>query len=170
MRSTVLLLPIVRAWISTFRWNLCQELPARPCVFACWHSDLVAAAAFFRGRRATALVSASRDGELLVEALSGSAIRFARGSSAKGGGAGARACLRALSAGRSVATTWDGPRGPAGIRKRGPTWLSEAGNAPLLEVGFRYGARLRLRDWSAISVPFPFSRIDVILRPAEAAP
>jgi lysophospholipid acyltransferase (LPLAT)-like uncharacterized protein len=167
VKASDLLLPVVRAWIRSLRLRLPEDPPRGACVYACWHADLVAAAAYFREVPATALVSGSRDGDLLVAALSGRKLSFARGSSRRGGSTGARACLRTLRSGRAVATTWDGPRGPAGVRKPGPAWMSTRSRAPLVEVRFRYGARFRLGDWSRLAVPLPFSRVEVSFGPAE---
>jgi len=160
-----LFVPIVRAWTATLRWSTPADLPSSPTIYACWHSDLVAAGAFFRPRPVTALVSRSSDGDVLVEALGGRKLSFVRGSSSQGGGAGARACLRILGSGRSVATTWDGPKGPPGVAKRGPRWMARSSGAQLVDVRFRYQRRFQLGDWSRMSIPFPFSRVVVEFRP-----
>lgn len=161
---------MARAWTATLRWTAPEESPSSPTIYACWHSDLFAAGAFFRPRPVTALVSRSADGDALVAALGGRKLSFVRGSSSRGGASGARACLRVLGSGRSVATTWDGPKGPAGVPKRGPGWMSRSSGAGLVEVRFRYQKRLRLGDWSRMSIPLPFSRIDVEFVPCGTAP
>lgn len=161
MEGARFIFPIVRGWLDSLRWSIAPDLPTGPAVFACWHSDLPAAAAFFRDRPACALVSQSRDGQALVSLLSGRELTFTRGSSSRGGLRGARSCLRILLGGRSVATTWDGPLGPAGVPKAGPAWLANRSGRPLVALRFSYGAHLRLGDWSRLVVPFPFTRIRV---------
>jgi hypothetical protein len=160
--------PIVRGWLSSLRWSLSPDFPQGPAVFACWHRDLVAAAAFFRDRPVCALVSESPDGQALVSVLSGRKLTFVRGSSSRAAVSGARSCLRSLRGGRSVATTWDGPLGPAEIPKAGPAWLAKRSGRPLVSLSFSYGAHLRLGDWSRMAVPLPFTRIQVASLPAEA--
>jgi len=162
-----ILIPLARWWLASLRWNERDPLPAAPAVFACWHEDLFAAAAFFRDRPVSALVSGSRDGESLVRVLAGRKLSFLRGSSSAGSVSGAKACLGALRSGRSVATTWDGPTGPAGIPKPGAAWMARASSSPLVPLRFSYGFHLRLGDWSRLIVPFPFTRIVVEALPME---
>jgi lysophospholipid acyltransferase (LPLAT)-like uncharacterized protein len=89
-------------------------------------------------------------------------MRFVRGSDSNQALSGTRSLLRELRRGRSVATTWDGPRGPAGVAKPGPGWLSKHSGAPLVELRFEYGPHLALGDWSGLRLPAPFSRIGVL--------
>lgn len=159
--STKFAARLARAWMGTFRWKTgISRLPA-PGIYCVWHRDVPAAGAFLRGMDVTSLVSRSRDGGLLVEILSGGRMGFARGSSSSGAIGGTRTLLQTLESGRSVATTWDGPRGPAGTEKPGPRWLSARSKAPLATIRFRYGLHFRLRDWSRMRIPLPFSSIRV---------
>jgi len=167
--STRLLFPLGRFWLGSLRFGVSGELPDGPTVFACWHRDIVAAGAFFRDRPVSALVSSSGDGEALVRLLSGGRLTFVRGSSSARSVSGAKACLRVLGAGRAVATTWDGPRGPADVPKPGPAWMARMSKSPLVPLRFRYGTHLRLGDWSRIVLPLPFSRIHVETDPLAAA-
>lgn len=139
-------------------------------MFACWHSDLFASAAFFRRKPVTALVSESRDGQILVDILSGAGMDFVRGSSSSKGAWAARRSLAILASGRSLATTWDGPRGPRGEAKPGPAWIAGKARTRLLGMEFRYGPHVRLGDWSKLVIPAPFSKVGVRWRDAGAAP
>jgi len=159
--STRLLFPLGRFWLGSLRFRVSGELPEGPTVFACWHRDVLAAGAFFRDRSVSALVSSSGDGEALVRLLSGGRLTFLRGSSSARAVSGAKACLRTLHGGRAVATTWDGPRGPAEVPKPGPAWMARTARSPLVPLKFRYGRHFRLGDWSRLVVPLPFSRIRV---------
>jgi lysophospholipid acyltransferase (LPLAT)-like uncharacterized protein len=152
---------LVRRWLDSLRWQVRVPAPRGPVVYCVWHRDVFAAGAWLRGQPVTSLVSASRDGDFLVEVLSGRAMEFARGSDSRRSLSGTRSMLRTLREGRSVATTWDGPRGPAGARKNGPAWLSRESRAPLVPLRFGYGPHLRLGDWSRLRIPFPWTTIDV---------
>ena len=151
----------IRTWLGSLRWQAPLPEPTGPVVYCVWHRDIAAAGALLRRRQVTSLVSASRDGDLLVEILSGGAMRFARGSDSASALSGTRAMLRELRRGRSVATTWDGPKGPDGIRKPGPHWLAKASGAPLVELNFKYRNHLRLGDWSKLVIPLPGSTVAV---------
>lgn len=168
MEPSGLLFPIARRWLGSLRWDVHGAFPRPPAVYACWHADLFAAAAFFRDRPVSALVSRSGDGDALVRLLSGRKLAFLRGSSSSGSVAGAKACLRVLRSGGSVATTWDGPKGPVGVPKPGAAWMARRSRSPLVPLRFTYGLHMRLGDWSRLVVPFPFSRIRVEALPTEA--
>jgi lysophospholipid acyltransferase (LPLAT)-like uncharacterized protein len=152
---------VVRRWLDSLRWNVQVPALEEAVVYCVWHRDVFAAGAWLRDRAVTSLISASRDGDFLVEVLSGGAMDFARGSDSRQAVSGARSMLRRLRSGRSVATTWDGPRGPDGSRKSGPRWLARESRAPLVELRFGYGPHLRLGDWSRLRIPLPWTRIDV---------
>ena len=152
---------LLRRWLESLRWDVQVPALEKPVVYCVWHRDVFAAGAWLRDHAVTSLVSASRDGDFLVEVLSGRRMDFERGSDSRQAVSGARSMLRRLRNGRSVATTWDGPRGPAGTRKPGPTWLSRETRAPMVELRFGYGPHLRLGDWSGLRIPLPWSKIDV---------
>lgn len=151
-----------RAWLSSLRWEDRLRPPQGPSIFCVWHRDVPAAGAFLRRMEVTSLVSRSDDGHFLVEVLSGRKMRFARGSDSAGAVGGAKALVDVLRSGGSVATTWDGPRGPEGVAKPGPAWLARRSGAALVELEFRYGRHFRLGDWSRMRIPLPFSRISVV--------
>jgi len=152
---------LVRRWLASLRWRQDDAVVTDPVIYCVWHRDVPAAGAYLRGQDLSSLVSRSRDGDFLVRILSGGRMKFARGSDSHGAVGGTRAMLRELRAGRSVATTWDGPRGPALVAKPGPAWLSRMSGAPLVELRFEYGRHLVLGDWSGLRVPAPFTRIAV---------
>lgn len=152
---------LVRGWLGSLRWRDGVSPSPDPVVFCVWHRDVPAAGAWLRHQPVTSLISASRDGDFLVEVLAGGTMRFARGSDSNHAVTGARALLRELRKGGSVATTWDGPKGPEGIPKPGPRWLADASRARLVELRFEYGPHLKLGDWSRLRIPLPWTRIDV---------
>lgn len=152
---------LVRRWLASLRWKSTRIDMTDPVIYCVWHRDVPAAGGYLRGRDVSSLVSLSSDGDFLVRILSGGRMEFARGSDSKGAMSGTRALLRRLHSGRSVATTWDGPKGPAGVPKPGPAWLARMTGAPLVELRFEYGSHLVLSDWSGLRLPAPFSLIRV---------
>jgi len=157
---------LVRRWLASLRWKGVPDDTTDPVIYCVWHRDVPAAGGYLRGRDVSSLVSRSSDGDLLVRILSGGRMDFARGSDTNGALAGTRALVRRLKDGRSVATTWDGPKGPAGVAKPGPAWLAKTTGARLVELRFEYGRHLVLRDWSGMRLPAPFSKIHVAGVPA----
>lgn len=156
---------MVRLWMGTLRWYVVDPLPSGPAVFAFWHRNVPPAAAFFRKWPASALVSASRDGQILAEILGGGGLELVRASSSRGAIGATRRLLATLRSGRSVVTAWDGPRGPANVAKPGPLWLARSANTPLFDVAFETPRFVRLGDWSRMEFPWPFSLVKVRFAP-----
>jgi lysophospholipid acyltransferase (LPLAT)-like uncharacterized protein len=116
--------------------------------------------AAFHDQPALALVSRSRDADLLCLLLSRSAVKVVRGSSSHGS-VTTRALLRHLQAGGKVIMALDGPRGPALVEKSGSRWLGARGQAPLCRMEFRMRHSLCLPDWSRLRLPLPFGSVQV---------
>jgi hypothetical protein len=165
---------VVRAWLASLRLTLILDpsLTAarpRPWALVFWHGQQFALLRWARSQRMVALVSRSRDGELVSAALARLGIGSARGSSSRGGAAGLKAIVRSLRGGLDAAFAVDGPRGPARVVR------SEAG-----DVGAAIAARLArgvvvpmaaacarchvfARAWDRFELPLPFSRVAVAL-------
>ncbi|MFT3775595.1 MAG: lysophospholipid acyltransferase family protein [Minicystis sp.] len=177
---------LVRAWLASLRLTLVVDpalaatRPRRPFALAFWHGQQFALLRWARFQRMVALVSRSRDGELVAAALARLGIASARGSSSRGGAAGLKAIVRRLRDGCDAAFAVDGPRGPARVVR------SESGN-----VGAALSARLAggvvvpmaaacarphvfAKAWDRFELPLPFTRVAVALgppiEPGEATP
>ncbi len=176
---------LVRAWLFTLRLTLVVDpalLAARPRPFALafWHGQQFALLRWARFRRMVALVSRSRDGELVAAALARLGIASARGSSSRGGAAGLRAIVRSLRRGMDAAFAVDGPRGPAReVRSAGgavgAAQAAELGGGLVVPMAAAC-ARCHVfgRAWDRFELPLPFTRVAVVLgaplTPSEATP
>ncbi len=127
-------------------------------ILGVWHCDLPAASSLFRKESVATMVSASRDGSLLVELLTSFGFWIVRGSSSRG-----TSTLRHLAQRpeRILAMALDGPKGPAMHAKPGTFWLCHHTNRPLWVPTFEYGLHFRLNSWDQMVIPLPFSRIRV---------
>lgn len=167
---------LVRAWLATLRLTLVVDpalLAARPRPFALafWHGQQFALLRWARSERIVALVSRSRDGELVASALAALGLATARGSSSRGGAAGLKAIVRGLRGGLDAAFAVDGPRGPARVVR------SESGGAGVALAARLAGgvvvpmaaacARCHVfaRAWDRFELPLPFTRVAVALGP-----
>ncbi|HEX9680213.1 MAG TPA: hypothetical protein VGA32_02075 [Anaerolineales bacterium] len=74
--------------------------------------------------------------------------------------------IRSLGPGDVAYINPDGPYGPARVPKDGVAFIAARASAQLLPVGAYTGTCYRLRRWDRYSVPLPFSRITVVVRPA----
>lgn len=132
-----------------------------PAVYVLWHEHLLPAVLLHRDAGAVALVSRHRDGEILARALRRLGHGTARGSSTRGGGPGLRRMIEAGRAGRPLAFTPDGPRGPARTCKPGAVRAASATGLPLVPLAAAATAFRRLGSWDRFLVPAPGARVYV---------
>jgi lysophospholipid acyltransferase (LPLAT)-like uncharacterized protein len=118
---------------------------------------------------ATFLASQSRDGGLISAVLEGVGFRVVRGSSSRGGVAGLAAVLRSIEPGRVVGLTFDGPKGPPLVPKKGVGLISRRSSGGLFllladirpRLGGLYTGCVQLRSWDRFHLLLPFSRVHV---------
>jgi lysophospholipid acyltransferase (LPLAT)-like uncharacterized protein len=132
-----------------------------PSIFALWHSQLLPLVYTHRGRDAVVLVSRHLDGQIVARVLERLGFRTARGSSTRGGGEGMLELLAHAEAGRHLALTPDGPRGPAEVVKPGIIYLASRTGMPVIPVVAAARPSRRLGSWDGMRVPWPFARLRV---------
>lgn len=137
----------------------------RPYVLALLHAHQVSALVVGDEPQLAAMLSRSRDGDLLAPSLRRAGVAPVRGSSRsaqrdKGGASALRALVQHLAAGHPVLLAVDGPRGPRGRVQLGIAELAchcAAAVVPVLPLASR---RLRIRSsWDRLQIPLPFARI-----------
>ncbi|MCU0985245.1 MAG: lysophospholipid acyltransferase family protein [Acetobacteraceae bacterium] len=155
---------------ATTRWTVegregAAAMAGGPVIGAFWHEQLALAHAVaweWSGSRTetrfTVLVSEHRDGRLIGDVIARLGIGAAHGSSRRGGVAVFRVASRVLAAGRSVAITPDGPRGPMREAKPGVARLARLSGVPVIPVGVAVSRARRLRSWDRLMFPLPFGR------------
>jgi lysophospholipid acyltransferase (LPLAT)-like uncharacterized protein len=120
-----------------------------------------------RRRKAAALISASKDGEILAGFLKRFGLKPVRGSSSRRGVAALIEMIRLIEDGFDVGITPDGPRGPRYTFNPGAITLAQKTRAPILPVRVRYSACWRLKSWDGFMIPKPFSRVEITILPFE---
>ena len=138
------------------------EASNQPVCFVSWHEQLLLLSYAHRDRGAAVLASDHRDGEYIARVLDRLGFVPVRGSSTRGGRKALRGLARAAAAGRDLAITPDGPRGPARIFK--PEALSAALLAGIPVVSAAAGMFPEHRidtSWDRLWVPRPRSRIRI---------
>lgn len=133
--------------------------PLRPALYALWHEHLLPLAYLHRGQGAVAMVSLHRDGEILARVLSRLGYDVVRGSTTRGGAAAYRALVRAGRAGRPLAVTPDGPRGPRRRADPGAVRAARAAGLPIVPVAAAAERGWRLQSWDRFLVPAPGTRV-----------
>jgi lysophospholipid acyltransferase (LPLAT)-like uncharacterized protein len=136
---------------------------------ALWHNRLLifplVLRLFFPDRRGAALISASRDGDLLTDAIHRFDYDVIRGSSSKLGSSALLQLGEELAAGRDVVITPDGPRGPAYELGPGIIFLAQKTGARVLPFNMEYSSCWRAKSWDRFIIPKPFSKVRVIIGP-----
>jgi len=157
--------PLVGALCRTLNWREegRQHYEAvlgsgRPPILALWHGRILPGIHYLRGRGIVVLTSRNFDGEWIARVLGRYGFGTARGSSSRGGARALVQLRRDLAAGRQVAFTVDGPRGPAGVAQPGAVWLAGATRHPVLPFHIETDPHWRLSSWDRTQVPKPFSR------------
>ncbi len=154
---------ILKLWLRSLRisWGNSVDTSV-PGVLALWHADLFAATAAFQKTGLVAFISPSADGEILAKIATDLGYKVVRGSSSEKT-LEIRKALEELRKGKSCAMALDGPKGPAGVEKRGTRWLAEKAHVPIWKLDVRYGAHFTLHSWDKAKIPLPLSKLTISL-------
>ena len=134
---------------------------------ALWHNRLLifplVLRRFFPERRGAALISASRDGDLLADTVQRFGYDAVRGSSSRMGASAILQLGEVLASGGDVVITPDGPRGPAYELGPGIIFLAQKTGAPVVPVDMEYSSCWRIKSWDRFIVPRLFAKVRVII-------
>ena len=116
----------------------------------------------FRNRKAAAIVSQSKDGEILSKILKRWDYIVCRGSSSKGGKEALKELIEFGRQGYSIVITPDGPRGPVNELKNGALIAANECGIPVIPINIKYSSKKILeKSWDKFEIPFPFSKCEV---------
>jgi len=130
-----------------------------PVLWAFWHNRLLGPLIPYRNQGSGVVISQSRDGELITRIVEGFGYVGLRGSSSRGGSQALRGLLRHLSAGRDVAFTPDGPRGPRYQVHPGLAYLAGKTGHPVVPMGVAYSRKAVFSSWDRFQLPLPFATV-----------
>jgi lysophospholipid acyltransferase (LPLAT)-like uncharacterized protein len=164
---------LLQLWVRTLRYEIDDRagVIGKPVdqnyIGALWHNRLLifpfVLRRFFSNRRGAALISASRDGDLLADAITRFSFDVVRGSSSRLGASAIFQLTDVLASGRDVVITPDGPRGPAYELGPGIILLAQKSGSAVLPVNMEYSSCWRLKSWDRFILPRPFAKIRVII-------
>ncbi len=129
----------------------------RPVIYVFWHRCVFPATYFWRGRQIQVMTSSSFDGEYIARIIEKFGYGAVRGSSTRGGVRALLGMHTELEAGRSVAFTIDGPRGPVYVAKPGAALLARNTGAPILPFHIALQDPWTLDSWDRFMIPRPFT-------------
>jgi len=131
-------------------------------VLAFWHGTMVIPWFAHRNLKLLAIISQSKDGDLLAKILRKWNYKVVRGSSSKGGEVALQIMIDHAKHECAVSITPDGPRGPNFKMKAGAVITAKKSGVPLVLVGAGYQSKLKLQSWDNFEVPFPFSKVQLV--------
>ncbi|PYK47803.1 MAG: hypothetical protein DME20_10800 [Verrucomicrobia bacterium] len=172
---------LLQIWARTLRYEIDDRagIVDRPVIEnyigALWHNRLLifplVLRRFFPQRHGAALISASRDGDLLADGVQRFGYDVIRGSSSRLGASAILQLTQVLASGRDVVITPDGPRGPAYELGPGIIFLAQKSGAAVLPMNLEYSHCWRLGSWDRFIVPRPFAKVRVLInRPHRVRP
>ncbi len=130
-------------------------------VLAFWHGKMIVPWFLHRKKNFGALVSLSKDGDILSAVLKKWEYNVVRGSSHKGGKESLNEMLELVRLNYSIAITPDGPTGPSEKMKAGAVVVAKKTKIPLILVGVHIKNKFVLDSWDSFQIPKPFSQIFV---------
>jgi len=108
------------------------------------------------------MVSASKDGALLVAILNLFNVQPVRGSSSRRGRQALLELKTWAERGYDLAITPDGPRGPCYSVQDGIVSLAQVTGFAIIPVSFTIGWKIRAKSWDRFQIPLPFSQCEVM--------
>ena len=139
---------MLRGWERTLSYEVNDQagIVGKPVtenyIGALWHNRLLifplVLRRFFPNRLGAALISASRDGDLLTDAIRRFGYDVIRGSSSRLGARAIFQLTEVLASGRDVVITPDGPLGPVYDLGPGIVFLAQKSGAPVLPMNLEY--------------------------------
>ncbi|HEX8430671.1 MAG TPA: lysophospholipid acyltransferase family protein [Longimicrobium sp.] len=134
----------------------------QPTVFTLWHGRLLPCTYHHRHQDVATIISQHRDGEYINRVVRKWGYHTVRGSSSRGGVEALRELVKHLRAGRSVAITPDGPRGPREKMKPGPLLAAQLSGAPIIPTVSGASRAWYFGGWDRFLIPKPFARLQVL--------
>jgi len=133
-------------------------------IAALWHQRIglvLTYAGGFSEFSPVAMVSQSRDGDLIADLCRLLNFRPVRGSSSRGGREALAAMVAELSVQRAAVHAVDGPQGPRGIIKSGLIRMAQLSGVPIAPLTISVNRAWILKSWDRFLIPKPFSTISV---------
>jgi lysophospholipid acyltransferase (LPLAT)-like uncharacterized protein len=122
-------------------------------VLAFWHGSMLLPWYVHRGKKMIALISKSKDGDLLARVLKNWKYGVIRGSSSTGGDVALGIMVDYGKNKHSITITPDGPRGPRHKLKAGAVIAAKKSGLPLILTGVGIQNKRSLNSWDSFSIP-----------------
>jgi lysophospholipid acyltransferase (LPLAT)-like uncharacterized protein len=142
------------------RWRTLYQAK-QPHVFLLWHEALLPLLWQHRHQGVAIVVSEAREGQYLSDLALAWGYAAVRGSSTRGGARALLGAVRQLQAGRAVAFTPDGPKGPRREMKPGVVAAAQRGGGVIVPIHAEADRAWRLHSWDRFMIPKPLARVRI---------
>ncbi len=144
---------------------------AKKGILTVWHSRILLISYIFKGYDGVALVSQSKDGEIIAQILKQQGYETIRGSTSRGGIRALAVLIRVMQTQNKPAVIVpDGPRGPRFVVQPGVITLAKKTGYPIVPVTYSAKKMKVFSSWDRFILPYPFTRCRVIYGEPLAIP
>lgn len=162
---------LLRLFNLTFRYQLIgkeemleevrSRIDADSFILASWHQNTILGLLSNRNYPLVAMVSRSKDGELIARFNSFMGFRSVRGSSSRGGREAKKELIDILKDRSGVgAITIDGPRGPSHVPKAGVIDIARQSGVPIIPlIPVAKRNWIFTKSWDRFRMPKPFNKV-----------
>lgn len=160
---------LIRFYLSVIRIKVINEEAiilhmekGGKAIISIWHQrffGVIGYAKKFSSYEPSAIISQSRDGELIAQVAMRLGFRPIRGSSSRGGREALAAIVKDLAENPAAVHGVDGPRGPKGVVKAGLIRMAQLSRAAIFPVYISVDRAWILKSWDCFLIPKPFSRM-----------
>jgi len=168
----IILPPLLDLLTKTLKIEIENEksLQSGNYVLMFWHGKMLAGWWLGRNKNFCAVVSQSKDGEILSRLLKRWNFKLIRGSSSKDSKEVMREMVEVLQKGYSLAITPDGPRGPREEMKIGGLIAAVRAQKPIVLCGIVYEKKKIFNSWDKFELPKFFSKVKIRLSEPKLFP
>jgi lysophospholipid acyltransferase (LPLAT)-like uncharacterized protein len=162
---------LVRAYLFLIRVRAVNEemtlqylKSGRKMIVAIWHQRIIPVVGYarkFSVYAPSAMISKSRDGDIIAGVASLLNFRPVRGSSSRGGKEALADMIADLAEHQVAVHALDGPRGPRGVVKPGLIVMAQSTGVPIVPVYISVNRAWVLNSWDRTLIPKPFSIVTV---------
>ncbi len=138
------------------------EKSGKRYVLAFWHGTMLIPWYLHRRKNIVALISKSKDGDLLAKILKNWKYQVVRGSSHIGGEVALGVLVDYAKNDSSISVTPDGPTGPAHKMKAGAVITAKKSGLPVILMGVGVKRKIVLGSWDGFEVPKFFTAVKVV--------
>ncbi len=174
----LILVPFVtglfRLWVKTIRYEphgdwenlLKMNKEGQSLVVSFWHGELFPVTGFAHkiSQHYVAVVSQSKDGEIIAQILERLGTKPVRGSSSRGGVKALLHAKRIMEKENRIAVfTVDGPRGPRHKPKDGVIFMAQRAGAKIIPIRAYPKTKKIFGSWDRFMLPMPFTRCPIYI-------